>query len=147
MTKKLFIGSDHGGVELKSQLIEFAQEQGFNIQNLGTDSRDSVDYPDYAAKVARAVVKNENSFGIAICRSGIGVSMSTNKIKGARAALVNSEIIAELSRKHNDANIICFGADFINTETAKKALVKFISTDFEGGRHEQRVDKMRELEA
>ncbi len=146
MSKKLFIGSDHGGVDLKSQLIEFAQEEGFNIQNLGPNSRDSVDYPDYAAKVAREVVADCNSFGIVICRSGIGVSISANKIKGARAALVNSELIAELSRKHNDANIICFGADFIDVDLAKKALMRFVSTDFEGGRHAKRVEKMRELE-
>jgi len=147
MTKKLFIGSDHGGVELKSQLIEFALEQDFNIQDLGPNSRDSVDYPDYAAKVGKEVVANDGSMGIAICRSGIGISISANKVKGVRAALVSCERVAELSRLHNDANIICFGADFIDAEEAKRSLMKFVSTDFEGGRHARRVDKLRDLEA
>ncbi|MBN2281285.1 MAG: ribose 5-phosphate isomerase B [Candidatus Marinimicrobia bacterium] len=147
MVKKLFIASDHGGVELKASLVEFAREQGIEIQDLGPFSRDSVDYPDYAAKVARAVVDNEGTMGIAICRSGIGISISANKIKGARAALVCSLAMAELSRRHNDANIICFGADFTDIEFAKQAVLKFISTEFEGGRHAVRVEKMRKLEA
>ncbi len=144
--KQLFIGSDHGGVELKAQLISFAKEQGFKIQNLGTNSQDSVDYPDFAKSVAEKVLNNDDSFGILICRSGIGMSVSANKVKGIRAALVNYEIIGELSRLHNNANIICFGADFIELEVAKKALLKFINTEFEGGRHAKRVDKIENLE-
>lgn len=146
MTKQLYIGSDHGGVDLKQQLIDFAKEQGLKIQNLGTDSRDSVDYPDYAKKVAEKVNKNEHAFGVVICRSGIGVSISANKVKGARAALVSNETLAKLSRQHNNANVICFGADFIEPDMAKKALMTFVTTEFEGGRHARRVQKMIDLE-
>lgn len=144
--EKLFIGSDHGGVELKSQLISFAEINGFIIENLGPNNRDSVDYPDYAKRVAKQVLTHENSLGILICRSGIGMSIAANKVTGIRAALVNSEEIARLSRQHNNANVICFGADFINAEVAKKALLKFVTTEFEGGRHAKRVEKMKDLE-
>lgn len=144
--KNLYIASDHGGIDLKKELIEFAKQQGLSIENLGPDSRDSVDYPDYARKVGQKVLENEGSLGILICRSGIGMSISANKIKGIRAALVKSEKIAELSRLHNDANVICFGADFIEPGIAKKALLKFITTEFEGGRHGKRVDKIKNLE-
>jgi ribose 5-phosphate isomerase B len=144
--KNLFIASDHGGVELKAQLVAFLTEQNFNITDLGPQSRDSVDYPDFAKKVGRAVLDNENSLGILICRSGIGMSISANKIKGIRGALVKSEEIAGLSRLHNNANVICFGADFIDPEIAKKSVMKFVNTDFEGGRHAKRVDKMKDLE-
>lgn len=147
MTKQLFIGSDHGGVELKAKLIDFAKQQGIKIQNLGPDSRDSVDYPDFAKIVGEKVLATENSLGILICRSGIGMSISANKVRGIRAALVSSEAMAEVSRRHNDANVICFGADFIEPEVAEKALMKFITTDFEGGRHARRVEKMKDLEA
>lgn len=144
--KKIFIGSDHGGVDLKAELINFAKKENFLIENLGTDSRGSVDYPDYAKKVAESVVNTPGSFGVVICRTGIGVSISANKSKGIRAALAKSEEIAGLSRKHNDANVICFGADFIDVEVAKKALLKFVTTDFEGGRHARRVEKIKALE-
>ncbi len=146
MKKMLYIGSDHGGVDLKQELIDFATEQGIKIQNLGTDNRDSVDYPDYAKKVAEKVAGNDNAFGVAICRSGIGVSISANKVKGVRAALVSSEELARLSRQHNNANVLCFGADFIEPGVAKKALLKFVTTEFEGGRHARRVQKMTDLE-
>ncbi len=146
MIKQLYIGSDHGGVDLKQELIDFAQAQGIAIRNLGTDSRDSVDYPDYAKRVAEKVAEDDKAFGVAICRSGIGVSISANKVKGIRAALVSSETLAGLSRKHNNANVLCFGADFIEPEIAKKALLKFVTTEFEGGRHARRVQKMTDLE-
>ena len=144
--KNLYIASDHGGVDLKAQLVSFAKEQGFNITDLGPQSRDSVDYPDYAKKVGMEILNDENSFGILICRSGIGMSISANKIKGIRGALVKSEEIAGLSRMHNNANVICFGADFIDPEVAKKSVLKFATTEFEGGRHAKRVDKMKDLE-
>lgn len=144
--KNLYIASDHGGVDLKAELVTYATEQGLNITDLGPQNRDSVDYPDYAKKVGREVLKDKNSLGILICRSGIGVSISANKIQGIRAALVKSEEIAALSRQHNNANVICFAADFIDLEVAKKSLMKFIASEFEGGRHARRVEKMETLE-
>ncbi len=146
MMKKFYIGSDHGGIDLKNELINYALKKGIDIQNLGTNSRDSVDYPDLAKAVARKVLAEEDALGILICRSGIGMSISANKIKGIRAALVKSEELAVLSRQHNNANVICFGADFIDPDIAKKAIIKFVETDFEGGRHARRVNKMKDLE-
>lgn len=144
--KKIFIGADHGGFELKSQLIPFIEDQGYEVLDLGPFNTESVDYPDYASKVARKVSREINSIGVLICKSGIGVSISANKIKGIRAALVNNVLLAVLSRLHNNANVICFGSSFITVSEAQKSVLKFIKTDFEGGRHSKRVDKIKELE-
>ncbi len=144
--KNIFIGSDHGGVDLKSDLVKFLKKLNYNVQDLGTSNRDSVDYTDYAEKVAKLTANQESNFGILICRTGIGMSISANKIKNIRAALVNNTKIAKLSRLHNNANIICFGADFISYNDARESVKIFITTEFEGGRHEKRVNKIQKLE-
>ena len=137
------IGSDHRGFNLKSQLISYLKGNGFIVNDFGTNSTESVDYPDIAKLLCSSVVKKESGFGIAICGSGIGVSIACNKVKGIRAVNANTEDMAIMSRKHNDANVICFGADFINLDSAVKYLTLFMNTEFEGGeRHERRIKKL-----
>ncbi|RKY60579.1 MAG: ribose 5-phosphate isomerase B [Candidatus Neomarinimicrobiota bacterium] len=139
------IGSDHGGIELKSALIQYARQLGHTVTDCGTFGPESVDYTDYAQIVAKKVTDGEAERGILICKSGIGMSISANKVRGIRAALVYNEEVAALSRKHNDANIICFGASFVDIESAKKRLNIWLKTDFEGGRHQIRVDKIEKV--
>jgi len=143
---KIIFGADHGGFKLKSALVKYAGDIGYKVVDIGTFSSKSVDYPDFAKKVAEEVVDDSNNAGVLVCRTGIGMSISANKITGARAALCYSEKIAELSRLHNDANILCLGADFIDLEDAKRIFKKWIDTHFEGGRHKKRVEKIEELE-
>ncbi|HMQ11719.1 MAG TPA: ribose 5-phosphate isomerase B [Oligoflexia bacterium] len=148
-SKKVFIGGDHAALELKADLIDYLKQDlhyaSEQIMDMGTNSEASVDYPDYAQKVCQAVVKSPEHVGVLICGTGIGISIAANKYKGIRAALVQSEFEAQMSRQHNDANVICFGARIIDQETAKKLLNIFLTTDFEGGRHQRRVDKIHSL--
>lgn len=139
------IACDHAAVDQKNELIKYLESQGHQVTNFGTNSNDSVDYPDYAVKAAEDVASGNSERGIIICGSGIGVSISANKVKGIRAALCYNEETAKLSRQHNNANIMCYGARFIDLETAKKMVDNFINTDFEGGRHQNRVDKIHSL--
>jgi ribose 5-phosphate isomerase B len=140
---KITIGSDHRGYPLKEDLIKYFKETSIDFKDVGTNSSDSVDYPDYAKLVGDAVVKQGYDFGILICGSGIGVSMAANKIDGLRAVNANNNNMAEMARKHNNANVICFGADFIDIEKAKRFLEIFINTEFEGGeRHIRRIQKL-----
>lgn len=141
MQQKLLIASDHGGVKLKKELIKRLKSD-CEVKDLGTNDKSAVDYPDYAKKVAKQVASEPGSKGILICRSGVGMSMAANKVDNVRAALAYNPLIATLSRQHNNANVICFGADFISIEDAYKATDNFIKTDFEGGRHQRRVDKI-----
>jgi len=144
--KKLAIGSDHAGFEAKeSSLVELIS-LGFEVVDKGTSGLESVDYPDFAAAVARAVVAGEVERGILICGSGIGISIAANKVRGARAALCWNEETARLAREHNDANILCFGGRFISTEQAVEMIRLFVETDFAGGRHQVRVEKLSALE-
>lgn len=137
------IGSDHRGFQLKENLIKYLKENNFQVNDVGTNNAESVDYPDFAAKVCKSVLNNESAFGIAICGSGIGVSIASNKVKGIRAVNANTKDLTVMSRKHNDANVICFGADFIDFQTAIKFLDLFLNTEFEGGeRHERRINKL-----
>lgn len=142
---KIFIGSDHGGFELKEFLKDYLVSKGHEIVDEGCYSKDSVDYPLYGFKVAKNAVQ-ENTFGIAICTSGVGISMAANKIKGARAVNVLNEDMAMLSRMHNNANILCFGAKYVTKDLAIKCLEIFLETTFEGGRHERRVNLLNEGE-
>jgi len=139
--EKVYIASDHGGVELKSKLVAGLEESAYQVEDMGPDSTDSVDYPDYARKVAQKVAQN-GAKGVLICRSGIGMSLAANKFDKIRAALAYNPRIATLSRQHNNANVICFGADFISEQDAKTALDNFLTTEFEGGRHQRRVSKI-----
>lgn len=136
------LGSDHAGVALKSVLIPVVEACGFTALDLGTHGAASVDYPDYGAKVAHSILAGDATFGIAICGSGIGISIAANRFSGIRAALCHSGLAAELSRKHNDANVLALGARLIGEAEAKECAERFLSTAFEGGRHQARVEKL-----
>jgi glycine hydroxymethyltransferase len=139
---RLVIAADHGGVELKSKLKNYLESKNYPISDLGTYSSESVDYSDYGHAVAKEVADHNADFGILICKSGIGMSMSANRVPGVRAALVHNEEVAVLSRKHNDANILCLAAMELNPEEATRITDAWLGTEFEGGRHERRVKKM-----
>lgn len=139
---KIAIGADHAGFEYKKQLNEMLREQGHEVKNFGTDSPGSVDYPDFAHPVSTAVAKKEFDFGILICGSGNGVAITANKHQDIRAALCWNETLAALGRQHNNANILCLPARFVEFNLAIKIVEIFLSTDFEGGRHDRRVGKI-----
>ena len=145
MTKKIVIASDHGGFELKEFLIKELEKKGFNITNLGTNSSESVDYPEYAQKVAKSILNKEFKKGILICGTGIGICISANRFKGIRAGLCHTVDDARLTRQHNDANIICFGGRTIDKNVALECAKIFMETKFEGGRHQRRIDKIDAL--
>ena len=143
---KIAIGTDHAAFELKQKVIEFLEGLGHQVDDCGPESDESVDYPDYASKVSRRIVANESDLGVLMCGSGIGMSMAANKFSGIRAALCHSKETAELARSHNDANVICLGARILDEQTILDCVKAFISTPFEGGRHERRVAKIAEIE-
>ena len=136
------IGSDHAGFSLKEEVKSRLTEKGYTVTDFGTHSADSVDYPDFAHPVAEAVEKNKAERGILICGSGNGVCITANKHAGVRAALCWNEELAALARQHNDANVLCIPSRFITSETAFAMVNTFISTSFEGGRHQKRVEKI-----
>ena len=135
-------GADHGGFELKDKLVAMLRKEGYEVIDNGTNSPDSVDYPDFAKSVARDILEKRADFGLLVCGSGIGISIAANRFKGIRAALVTNDDYARLSRQHNNANIIAFGGRFTSYEDAEKWLKIFLSTPFEGGRHERRIEKI-----
>jgi len=148
---KISIGSDHGGVDLKAAIVLSLQEDGHDLIDRGAFSHESVDYPDFASAVARDVVSGEAERGVLICTTGIGISISANKVRGARAAVCHNEDAAEFSRRHNNANIICFGQKYDTPYMAAKMCRIFFQTDWEGEgaggeRHARRVEKMTMLE-
>lgn len=138
------IGSDHAGFKLKNEMIVYLLEKGIELQDFGPDSADSVDYPDFAHKVAESVSAAENELGILICGSGNGVCITANKHKGVRAALAWEEEIASLARQHNNANVLCLPARFISKNKAFKIVDAWLEANFEGGRHENRVNKIEQ---
>lgn len=142
MALKIAIGGDHAGFPLKQPLIEWLQQQGYEVRDFGTHSLDSVDFPDFAHPVASAVEAGAFDFGVLVCGSGQGVAITANKHQGIRAALVWDVPLAPLARQHNNANIICLPARFISVEKAIECLDLFLHTDFEGGRHTARVNKI-----
>lgn len=142
MNKTVAIANDHAGVALKQSLLAQITACGFTPLDLGTNNADSVDYPDYGHAVANAVADGRAQFGIAICGSGIGISIAANRHAGIRAALCSSGLAAELSRQHNDANVLCLGARLIGDAEAKECVQRFLNTPFEGGRHAARVKKL-----
>ncbi|MEW6708264.1 MAG: ribose 5-phosphate isomerase B [Candidatus Riflebacteria bacterium] len=142
---KVYAGSDHGGFNLKNTLIRKLQQMGHEVEDLGTHSKDSCDYPDYAHAVARKVVAYKGSFGLLICGSGIGISIAANRHPGIRAALCRSGLEAELSRQHNDANVLVLGERITGEALAIDILEKFMAAGFEGNRHEIRVRKIEEI--
>ncbi len=136
------LASDHAGLPLKLALKAALEAEGHAVHDLGTHGPESVDYPDYAAKVAQAVASGQAPFGILVCGTGIGMAIAANRRPGIRAAVLHDSTEARLTRAHNDANIACFGARTIGAETAIDALRAFLATPFEGGRHQRRVDKL-----
>ncbi len=140
------LAADHGGYYLKEAVKKNLELKGIEFKDFGTYDTLSVDYPVYAEKAARAVADGECSLGIICCGTGIGVSMVANKIKGIRAAVVTNEFCAEMTRRHNDANILCMGGRVIDEATAVKLADIFLNTPFDGGRHSKRVDMIKELE-
>ena len=136
----IIISNDHAGTELKKSLVEHLEKEGYNIKNVGTDSEESCDYPDFIHPLAKNI--KDYDFGIIICGSANGVSMTANKYNGVRAAICWEEEIASLARQHNNANILSLPARFISEEKSKKITEVFLNTEFEGGRHERRVNKI-----
>lgn len=145
MKQVVALANDHAGVALKKALLPVVEACGFTALDLGTATDASVDYPEYGFAAAQAVTDGRATFGIAICGSGIGVSIAANRVKGARAALCHSGLSAELSRQHNDANILCLGARLIGEAEAKECTQRFLTTQFEGGRHAKRVEQLESL--
>lgn len=145
MNKVIAIGCDHAGFPFKNAVIAHLQAEGYTIKDFGTDSTDSVDYPDFVHPAAQSVTNGESNFGVLMCGSGNGVCITANKHKNIRAAMVWREEIASLARQHNNANMICIPARFISLEEAIRYIDIFLTTDFEGGRHERRVEKISEF--
>lgn len=143
---KVALGNDHAATAMKMEIKTFLEELGHEVVNVGTDDTASVDYPLIAQKVARLVADGECEQGILICGTGIGMSMAANKIRGIRAACCSDPVSVELTRRHNNANILTFGARIIGPVMAKELVRVFLSTPFEGGRHEKRVNQIAELE-
>ena len=144
---RIAIGGDHWGVELKKAIIKLLSDSGHSYEDFGTDTTDPVDYPDIAQKVAEAVARGDFERGILICNNGIGMSMAANKVKGIRAALCYTAFNARRTRQHQDANILCLGAGEEQVQEPVAEIVKaFLNTEFEGGRHQRRIDKIRAME-
>lgn len=139
---KIAIGCDHAAFDEKNNLIKYLENKNFLVKDFGCFSNDSVDYPDYARLVAKEIQNNNYDFGILICGSGIGISIAANRHRGIRAALCTSEFHAEMSRKHNDANIIALGARITPIDEMFSIISKFLDTEFEGGRHQNRIEKI-----
>ena len=144
---KVYLASDHGGFDLKEQLSSFLREAGYPLEDLGVEAARSVDYPVYAKELAMKVRSEEGALGILVCGTGLGMSMSANKVPGIRAAVCNDVYSAEMARRHNDANVLCLGGRVLGDELAKIIAKTFLSTGFDGGRHERRVELIRLLEA
>ena len=140
MSKTIALGADHAGYLYKNRLTEHLKAAGYKVINVGTDSAESVDYPVFAQKVSQLVAEGSAESGILICGTGIGMSMAANKEKGIRAALCTDLVMAEYTRKHNNANVLCMGARIIAYEMAEMIADKFLNTEFEGGRHQRRID-------
>ena len=143
---KIAIGNDHTAVQMKNHIKNYLEERGHEVVNFGTDSEERCDYPVYGKKVAEAIVKGECERGILICGTGIGISLAANKVKGIRAAVCSESYSARLTRQHNDANIIAFGARVVGEATAEMIVKEFINTEYEGGRHQRRVDMISAIE-
>ena len=142
---KFYIGTDHAGIDLKDYTVELLKEKGHEVIDLGPFSKSRVDYPDYAVKVSKSVLEDLGSQGILICGSGIGMSMAANRFNGIRAALCHDAYTAQVARGHNDANILCFGERIVGKGVAESILDAWIASNFDGGRHCGRVDKIEAI--
>ncbi|NOZ87152.1 MAG: ribose 5-phosphate isomerase B [Deltaproteobacteria bacterium] len=143
---RIAIGSDHRGVDLKAGLVGFLKKRDIVVLDKGPDSKQSCDYPDYAGAVCKSVQAGETDLGIVICGSGIGVSITANKFNGIRCALAYCTEVAGFARRHNNANVLALGADFVSLEHAKARVSAWLDAEFEGGRHQRRIDKITALE-
>ena len=143
---KIAVGSDHRGVAVKQRIVPLLRQHGHEVIDAGPDNPGSVDYPDYALEVARAVGEGRVERGILICGTGIGMAISANKFPGVRAAACTDEVTAELSRRHNDLNVLCLSGDLLSSRNTERLVDIWMKTDFEGGRHHRRVEKIRDLE-
>ncbi len=144
---KIALASDHGGFELKGEIIKHLQTKGYDIMDYGTDTEVSCDYPDYAEKAAAGVTSGECDLGILICGTGQGIMMAANKVKGIRCAVLSDVFSAEMTRLHNDANMIALGGRVVGAGLALKIVDAYLEAEFEGGRHQRRVDKINAIEA
>ncbi|MBS4538336.1 ribose 5-phosphate isomerase B [Clostridium sp. D2Q-11] len=143
---KIAIGSDHGGFELKEELKKHLEDRGIECKDFGTYSEDSVDYPDFGKKVSEAVANGELDKGIVVCGTGIGISIACNKVKGIRCALCSDTYSAKMASMHNNANVIALGGRVIGKDLAKEIVDSYLNAEFEGGRHERRVNKIMDIE-
>ena len=146
MAEKVVAGSDHAGLQLRAEAVRIAREKGFDVEDLGPFGADSVDYPDFARRVAEAVASGRARLGILVCGTGIGMSMAANKLRGVRAAVCRSEYEARMARAHNDANVLCLGERVTGLGVGGAIVAEFLGQPFEGGRHERRVRKISDLE-
>ena len=144
---RVAVGSDHRGFSLKKAIVPFLGELDHKYQDMGCYSDDRVDYPDVAGKVARAVANGEVDYGVLICGTGIGMSITANKVPGVRAALCSDPLSARMARQHNDANVLCMGGAIVGEWLAREIIAAYMAAKFEGGRHAQRVDKISRLES
>lgn len=137
---RIVVGSDHGGYELKEVLKDWLKEEGYEVLDVGTDSKESVNYPIYGHRVGKAVALGEAEFGITVCGSGLGIGMAAGKVKGIRCARVTEPYSAELARRHNNANVVSLGGRLTGVDMAKEIVKTFLNIEFEGGRHQGRID-------
>lgn len=144
--KKLVIGNDHAAVELKNEIKAYLEEKGYEVINVGTDENKSCNYAEFALKAARMVVNNEVDGGILICGTGVGISLAANKLKGIRCAVCSEPFTARLSKQHNNTNMIAFGARVVGSGLAKMIVDAWLDAEFEGGRHQTRVDMIMEIQ-
>lgn len=144
--KKIVFGNDHSAVQMKKELIPYIEGKGYEVVNVGTDEEKSIDYPVVGEMVANMVASGNADFGIAVCGTGLGISLACNKVNGIRACVCSDAYTARYSRLHNNCNILCFGARVIGVETAKMLIDEFLDTQFEGGRHARRVDLIMDIE-
>ena len=143
---KIGIGNDHAAVDMKNQVVEYLEGKGYEVVNFGTDTYESCNYPEYGEKVGRAVAAGDVDLCILICGTGVGISLAANKVKGVRAVVCSEPYSAKLSRQHNNTNILAFGARVIGIELAKMIIDEWLSAEFEGGRHQTRVDMITAIE-
>lgn len=146
MAERVIAASDHAGLSLRAEVVKAAKAKGFEVEDLGPATADSVDYPDFAVAVARAVAEGKARFGILVCGTGIGMSMAANKVPGVRAALCRTEWEARMTRAHNDANVLCLGERVTGAGLGVAIVEAFLATPFEGGRHARRVEKVNALD-
>lgn len=142
---RIALAADHAGFALKDELVAWLRDAGHEVTDLGTNGPQSVDYPDFGARLARAVASGQADRGIAVCGSGIGISIAVNRVAGCRCARVGEPVSAALAREHNDANVIALGARLIGSDMARACVTAFLGTDFAGGRHQRRVDQLSQL--